>query len=77
MTTKGFENKISWPGPSAEMRRGFLYRLWRISPGIFLEDFSGHFFPHKNAERKSGEKMRKKSGGSKNRIREESVLPNF
>ena len=37
-----------WPGPSAEMCRGFLlYRFWRILPGIFLEDFSGHFFPQK------------------------------
>ena len=32
----------------AEMCRGFLlYRFWRILPGIFLEDFSGHFFPQK------------------------------
>ena len=27
---------------------GFLlYKFWRIFPGIFLEDFSGHFFPQK------------------------------
>ena len=27
---------------------GFLlYKFWRILPGIFLEDFSGHFFPQK------------------------------
>ena len=37
-----------WPGPSAEMCRGFLlYKFWRIFPGIFLEDFSGHFFTRK------------------------------
>ena len=24
-----------------------LYKFWRIFPGIFLEDFSGHFFPQK------------------------------
>ena len=37
-----------WPGPSAEMCRGFLlYKLWKILLGIFLEDFSGHFLPQK------------------------------
>ena len=37
---------LCWPGPSAEMCRGFLlYKFWRILPGIFLGDFSGHFFP--------------------------------
>ena len=41
-----------WPGPSAEMCRGFLlYKFWRILPGIFLEDFSGHFFPQKWGEK--------------------------
>ena len=41
-----------WPGPSAEMCRGFLvYRFWRILPGIFLEDFSGHFFPQSTKAR--------------------------
>ena len=44
-----------WSGPSAEMCRGFLlYEYWRILPGIFLEDFSVHFF-HKNEEKKSGD----------------------
>ena len=39
---------LCWPGPSAEMCRGLLlYKFWRILPGIFLEDFSGHFFPQK------------------------------
>ena len=27
-----------------------LYKIWRILPGIFLEDFSGHFFPQKSGE---------------------------
>ena len=36
---------------------GFLlYKFWRILPGIFLEDFSGHFFP-----RKWGEKIRRQN----------------
>ena len=51
-----------------------LYKFWRIFPGIFLEDFSGHF-SHKNEEKKTGEKIREKSGGSKIKIREKSVLP--
>ena len=37
-----------------------LYKFWRIFPGIFLEDFSGHF-SHKNEEKKSGEKIREKN----------------
>ena len=41
-------SKKYWPGPSAEMCRGFLlYKFWKILPGILLEDFSGHFFPQK------------------------------
>ena len=48
-----------------------LYTFWRILPGIFLEDFSGHFSRRKNPARKSA----KKSGGSKIKIREKSVLP--
>ena len=36
---------------------GFLsYKFWRIFPGIFLEDFSGHFFPQKR-----GEKIRRRN----------------
>ena len=40
------------PGQSAENFKcgvgGFLlYKFWRIFPGIFLEEFSGHFFPQK------------------------------
>ena len=47
-------------GPSAEMCRGFLLnKFWRILPGIFLEDFSGHFC-HKNEEKKSGNEIREK-----------------
>ena len=56
-----------WPGRSAEMCRGFLlYKFWRILPGIFLEDFSGHF-SHKNEEKKSGNKIREKDRRPKNR----------
>ena len=41
---------------------GFLlYKFWRIFPGIFLEDFSGHFFPTKKGRSNSA----RKSGGSK------------
>ena len=45
-------------------------------PGIFLQDFSGHF-SHKNEERKScdSKSVQKRSGGSKRKIREKSVLP--
>ena len=66
----------SWPGPSAEnlMRRGFLlYKFWGILPGIFLEDFSGHFFPQN--EKNPATKSVKKSGGPKIKICEKSVLP--
>ena len=56
-----------WPGPSAESCRGFLlYRFWRILPGIFLEDFSVHFFPHINEEIKSGDKIREEIRRNKN-----------
>ena len=50
--------KNCWPGPSAEKNcRGFLlYKIWRILSGIFLEDFSGHFFPQK-----WGEKIRRQN----------------
>ena len=54
-------SQICWPGPSAEMCRGFLlYKFWRIFPGIFLEDFLGTF-SHKNEEKESGEKIREKN----------------
>ena len=53
------------PGPSAErnkeMCRGVsLRKIWRILPGIFLEDFSDTF-SHKNEEKKSGDKIREKN----------------
>ena len=55
---------------------GFLlYKFWRILPGIFLEDFSGHFFPLKMRRKNPARKSAKKSGGSKIKIREKSVLP--
>ena len=47
---------------------GFLlYKFWRIFPGIFLEDFSGHFFPTKIEEKKSDEKIREKIRRLKNK----------
>ena len=49
-----------WPGPSAEMCQGFLYKIWRILPEIFLEDFSGHFFPPK-CGKKNGDKIREEN----------------
>ena len=55
---------------------GFLlYKFWRIFPGIFLEDFSGLFFPTKMRRKNPARKSAKKSGGSKIKIREKSVLP--
>ena len=55
---------------------GFLlYKFWRILPGIFLEDFSGHFYPQKMRRKNPAGKSAKKSGGSKIKIREKSVLP--
>ena len=51
----------AWPSPSAKIWRGFLWcKFWRILPGIFLEDFSGHFSPTK-MRRKIRQKD--KSGG--------------
>ena len=64
-----------WPSPSAQKCVGdFCYKFWRVLPPIFLEDFSGHFYPQirrKNPARKSV----KKSGGPKAKIRKKSVLP--
>ena len=53
----------------------WLYKFWRIFPGIFLEDFSGHLFPQKMKKKNPARKSAKKSGGSKIKIREKSVLP--
>ena len=39
----------------------FLYKFWRIFPGIFLEDFLGTVSHQKNEEKKSGEKIREKN----------------
>ena len=61
-----------WPGPAAEMCRGFLlYKIWRILSGIFLEDFSRHFSHQKretNLVRKSAKKIRQ----PKNKNREKN-----
>ena len=71
-----FSRFQSWPSPSAEMCRGFLlYKFRRILPGIFLEDFSGHFFPTKRGEKIRRQNPRTKSGSPEIKIREKSVLP--
>ena len=45
---------LAWP--FCRMCQGFLlYKLWRISPGIPMEDFSGHLNSHKHEEKKSGD----------------------
>ena len=41
-----------------------LYQVCRVFSGIFLEDFSRHFFPQKRE--KSGEKVREKIRRLKN-----------
>ena len=59
-----YEASKSCPGPSAEV----CWRIFVVSifPGIFLEDFSGHF-SHKNEEKKTGEKIREKNPRLKNK----------
>ena len=58
------------------MCRGFLlHKFWRILPGIFLEDFSGHFSQQRWGEKIRRQNPRKNPGGSKIKIREKSVLP--
>ena len=55
---------------------GFLlYKCWRIFLGIFLEDFFWALFPTKMRRKNPARKSAKKSGGSKIKIREKSVLP--
>ena len=51
-----------------------LYKFWRIFPGVFLEDFSGHF-SHKTRRTNPARKSTKKYGGSKIKIRKKIVLP--
>ena len=66
----------SCPGQSAEM-------CWRIFVVLNLEDFPGDFpggffwalFPTKMRRKNPARKSAKKSGGSKIKIREKSVLP--
>ena len=56
-----------WPSPSAEMCRGFLlYKFWRICRGFSWRIFLGTF-SHKNEEKKSGDKIRKKIRRLKNK----------
>ena len=65
---------LAWP--SAEMCRGFMLSIiWRIFPGIVLEDFSGHLFPQEYDEKASATTSAKKSGGSEIKIRDKTVLP--
>ena len=65
-----------WPGPSAEMCQGVSsFKIWRIFPGIFLEDLSGHFFPTKMRRKNPATKSAKKSGGPTIKIRDKTVLP--
>ena len=52
-----------------------LYKFWRIFPGIFLEVFFWALFPTKMRRKNPVRKSAKKSGGSKIKIREKSVLP--
>ena len=66
---------ISWPGPLCRNASGILlYKLWRILPGIFREDFSGHCFPTKMMRENPATKSAKKSGGPKLKICEKSIL---
>ena len=39
--------QIASPAPLQTCVGDLLYKFWRILPGIFLEDFSAHFFPLK------------------------------
>ena len=59
-----------WAGPSAELCRGFLLYKFCILPGIFLEDFSGHFFPQK-----WGEKIRRPKNKNPRKIRSAKNRP--
>ena len=68
-----------WPGPSADMCRGFLlYKFWRILPGNFPGGFFWAF-SHKNEEKKSGDKIRDKIRRLKNinprKIRSAKIRP--
>ena len=66
---------IAWPGPSAEMCRGFLLKnFWGFCQGFSWRIFLGTF-SHKNDEKKSAKKSAKQSGGPKRKICEKSVLP--
>ena len=57
------KTKITWPGPSAEMCRGFrCVNLGGVLPWIFLEDFLGTFYhPPPQKKKKNVIKSAKKS----------------
>ena len=62
--TNGYQNVAL--GNLQKCVGGFLlYKFWRILPGIFLEDFSGHFLPTKMRRKNPARKSAKESGGSK------------
>ena len=68
---------ICWPGPSAEMCRGFLLdtKILEIQWRIFAGDFPGGFFRTLFPTKMRGKNPATKSGGPKIKIREKSVLP--
>ena len=48
--------------PLQKMCREFLLcKFWRILPGTFLEDFSGHFFPQKREKKKADDDIGEKN----------------
>ena len=51
LLSAGFPKKKRKRAAPANLQKcvgGFLlYKFWRIFPGIFLDDFSGQFFPQK------------------------------
>ena len=65
--TAGKKHRNVAPANLQKCVGGFLlYKIWRIFPGIFLEDFLGTF-SHKNEEKKSGQKIREKIRRLKNK----------
>ena len=60
--------RIFGPAPLQKVVGDFLlYKFWRILPGIFLEDFSGHFFPTKMRRKNPATKIREKIRRLKNK----------
>ena len=62
---KGASHEIvAWP-LCGNVSGILLYEFWRILSGIFLQDFSGHFFPTKMRRRNPARQSATKSGGPK------------